>query len=338
MLQIHNLTKYEAGISLLYDREGAETLYVSLKATFRLDVPQESADEPLPLFYTDEYWDDPLTSSIRYPTDAILKRAATDVILNGSACAPNGKPVKEMTVSLRVANKEQSVQVFGDRFWERGMLSHRISEPIPFERMPLLYERAFGGRDTNNDEKEDWEARNPVGMGFRMSNSSHDLSDVPLPNLEHPKQRMSSWKDRPTPAGFGALAPWWEPRRSLAGTYDDAWQKQRSPFLPTDFHERFLNAAHPDLICDGYLQGGEPFHIEGVRPDGPFDFALPKKNFRFRYLLGQSENETPNDLELVFIETDEQRFAMVWRAAILCEKRVPELAWVLIEEVEPESI
>jgi hypothetical protein len=333
MLQLHNQTPYESGLGVFYDPKGVDTAYVVVKATFRLDEPSQLADEALPIFYTDEYWGAPAETSIRYPIDMTLKKSGTDVILVGSAYAPHGETVTEMEVSLHVGPKAKTVRVFGDRVWDRFLWRIVPSPPEPFKTIPLVYERAFGGRDATESGQEDWESRNPVGRGFYMTKNKKDLRGLPLPNIEEPGQLMKRWTDRPMPTGFGAIAPYWEPRLSLAGTYDEVWEKQRAPFLPPDFDIRYLNASHPDLICDGFLQGGEPVRIEGVHPEELYEFALPAKRFRIDYHLAGKEAEAPSDLETVLFDTDQGLCAMVWRAAIPCEKQVPKLQWVVIEEL-----
>jgi hypothetical protein len=333
MLQLHNQTSYETALGVFCDPKGVDTAYIVIKATFRLEDPLQSADEVLPIFYSDDYWGDPAKTSIRYPADMTLKKSGTDVILVGSAYAPHGEPVTEMEVSLRIGPKAKMVRVFGDRVWDRFLWRPFPSRSKPFEVMPLVYERAFGGKDSTEDGQEDWVLSNPVGKGFRMEKSKVDLRGLPLPNIEEPSLLIRKWRDRPMPAAFGAIAPHWEPRCSFAGTYDGAWQKQRAPFLPLDFNVRYLNAAHPDLICDVFLQGGESVKIQGVRPDRPYEFVLPAKRFRIRYHLAGKEADAPNDLETVLFDTDEGRFAMVWRAAIPCEKQVLKLRWVVVEEL-----
>src|SRR5437763_15597642 len=100
--------------------------------------------------------------------------------------------------------------------------------------MPLVYERAFGGADLPHKKQSAWgfEARNPVGRGLVSNPGREDLAEVPLPNVEDPSALITRYQDRPAPAGFGFIAPGWEPRKKYAGTYDDAWLSGRCPLLP----------------------------------------------------------------------------------------------------------
>ncbi len=67
-----------------------------------------------------------------------------------------------------VINKR--LRVFGDRYWEKGRFGLRMTEPEPFENMPIIYERAFGGIDEQASTPEQliMEERNPVGTGFAV--------------------------------------------------------------------------------------------------------------------------------------------------------------------------
>src|SRR6185312_7848826 len=126
----------------------------------------------------------------------------------------------------------------------------RVSDPEPFDTIPLIYERAFGGWDRRSEDANEHrcEMRNPAGVGFRDRSLGGD-DDLVLPNLEHPDHPFRSYGDAPPPAGFGFIAPNWQPRLALAGTFDVAWDRTRKPLLPKDFDRRFFNAASPGLVA-----------------------------------------------------------------------------------------
>src|SRR6185312_14533064 len=89
---------------------------------------------------------------------------------------------------------ERSVAVIGDRTWKRSLLGVAPGEPAPFERMPLVHERAFGGPTY---------AQNPAGTGQGGS---------PLPNLEDPDRPLATPTDSPPPACFAPVSPLWRAR------------------------------------------------------------------------------------------------------------------------------
>lgn len=332
MLQLKNTTPFEATMSLFPNERGIDTLYVVLKATFSIGEKVAAAEKQAPIVMADEYWGEPGQSSLKYASDIHLAKPATDVVMVGEARAPGKNPVAQLDVMLAVANRRKIVRVFGERHWENGIAGLRMAAPEPFESMPLVYERAFGGIHEVDPGKQEIlvMAENPVGRGFKGKRSNSELKDTLLPNLEDPAKLISKPGDRPRPACFGCLAPYWEPRKSFAGTYDEAWQKSRSPYLPDDFDPRFFNAAHPDLICQGYLRGGEPVRITNMSPRGPLAFNLPVCEFEVSIRIAGKIENPPLNLETVLIEPGESRFSMLWRGALECDKKALKIEQIAI--------
>jgi hypothetical protein len=196
--------------------------------------------------------------------------------------------------------------------------------------MPLVWERAFGGSDVT---REGFLAhpRNPVGLGYRTEGSQRPLDGLALPNLEDPDAPVRSWKEHPPPACLASIAPHWEPRRSFAGTYDDAWQQQRAPFLPADFDSRFLQLAPPGLVARGHLRGGEPVEVRGATPSGVLRFTLPEARIQVTYVVDRTSQVHQAVLDTVLIEPDRGRLILVWRAALPCDKRVLRVSVVRAE-------
>jgi hypothetical protein len=323
MLQLKNTTSFEAGIAVFPDENGVDALYVTVKATFKLGKTLEVAAEQVPLVYADEYWGEPGQSSLKYASELHLTKPSTDIVMTGEACAPDKRPVSYLDVMLAVGDRKKVVRVFGDRRWINGILGLRISPPIPFESMPLVYERAFGGVHEIDPDKQKilFEAHNPVGKGFKGRRSKKELKGSWLPNLEDPERLITKPSDQPAPACFGYVAPSWEPRKSFAGTYDEVWQQKRAPYLPEDFDNRFFNSAHPDLIFNDYLTGGEPVSITNMSPNGPLKFELPVCDIEAAVrIAGRTENP-PLNLETVLIEPNESLLSMLWRAALQCNKK-----------------
>jgi hypothetical protein len=333
VLQVVNLTPFVARLVPLPNEQGIDCAYAIVKATYQILPAVAVAAEQVPVVMADQPWGEPAASSLRYASDLTLTKPATDVMMVGTAHAPAGRRVTEMDVALRVGPLSKTVRVFGDRVWRKGLLSAAASSPQPFDRMPLVYERSFGGTDRSHEAegKMEDEPRNPVGRGFRGKKSSLPVEDTPLPNLEEPRHLIKGLKDAPPPANFGPIAAHWQPRRSYAGTYDEAWQKNRCPYLPADFDLRFCNAAHPDLVAKGYLQGGEPVEVVGASPRGTLHFALPRVQVRVIYTIaGEKVEKTPN-LDTVTVEPDENRFTLVWRAQAECDQKVLQVRQIRVE-------
>jgi hypothetical protein len=332
VLQLENTTPFAATMAVFPDRDGIDAVHVVVKATFTLARPLAVAAEPVPPVLADVYWGEPGASSLRWVSDVHLGKPSTDVALVGSAWAPGGARVEQLDVRLAVAGRDKTVRVFGDREWRGGLLGPSISAPEPFESMPLVYERAFGGRQELEDGsgKALAEERNPVGVGFRGKRKKKDLAGERLPNLEDPRQLLRKPGDTPPPAGFGFVAPNWLPRRPYAGTYDAAWQKGRAPYLPDDFDPRFFNAAPPELVFDRFLEGGEPVELQHASPDGPWSFRLPRCGIDLQVRIAGRVEEPPLRLETVLLEPDERRFCLTWRAAVRCDKQATRVEKVTI--------
>jgi hypothetical protein len=181
VLQLDNQTPFQAAIAVLPDRAGIDTLYVVVKATVTLQPVLSLADAQVPVTMADEYYGDPATSSLRSGSELHLVKPGTDVLLIGSARAPGGRPVPRMQVSMSVAERRKTLLVAGDRVWRDG----RPSNPQPFDSMPLVWERAYGGSHRRGDRVLA-EERNPVGRGFAGGRSAADLQGQPVPNLEDP--------------------------------------------------------------------------------------------------------------------------------------------------------
>ena len=325
MLSLDNQTSFAARAVPLRDKDGYPVVVFVAKGTYSVspDGVCKPAKEQKPLIEADEYYGDPQTTSVRYDSDFALFKPATDVVLIGSACAPAETPVRQLEVGLSVGSMTRTVRVVGNRRWKAGWLSASASEPEEFRRMPLTFENAFGGRDATHKDASAhaWEARNPIGKGFRVNPQSDaekgkSLDGWPLPNLEDPASPIKSWKDKPTPAAMGFVGRSWQPRLGFAGTYDEAWTRKRCPILPVDFDYRFFNAAPTGQVYPGYLKGGEPVTLTHVTPEGLLSFSLPRARLVLETRCLKQLLQRELVLDTVVLFTDERLCLLVWRGSV----------------------
>jgi hypothetical protein len=329
MWQVDNRTPFAAERGWVRDRSGAEVWLVAVKCTFDIkpNGSTEVAEEQPPVLRVPEYHGEPGKSSIRYEADLVLTKRTTDIIVVGHAYAPGGRPITETEVGLRVGPVQKILQVTGDRAW--GVTGR--SSPEQFVKMPLVYERAFGGVDKKSPRLDrDWEWRNPVGTGFAVSRDN--VTGLALPNVEYPDEPVGSWSDRPRPAAFGAIASHWQPRASFAGTYDDSWMKERMPLLPHDFDDRFFQCAPQDQQAPAFLRGGEPVVLHRLTPAGELRFVLPKifLGFDTRFYDGSREIHKERKLHTVIVEPDYPRVSLVWHTALPCHFKVQKLERTIV--------
>lgn len=327
--------------------DGSPILSVLVKRTF--DIATGSfctpAGKDLPLVPGDVCWDDPASSTIRYESDFIPYKLATDVVLNGVVHAPGGAPAYTCLATLQVNMTRKAVAVFGDRVaGYAGGGPPWVSDPVPFTTMELRYERAYGGTDVYSDPKVPYAyARNPLGRGFVVHKSPKSLENLALPNLEEPQALLDPttlcledfrrWESWPMPAGFGWFRKTWMPRALLAGIMpgDRAVEQQlrqayaqllpadqRGPYLQhgiRDMDFRFFNGASPGLVMP-YLAGGEWVGVENLTPEGRTYFRLPEGAPRIGLDIGTGVQEPEVVLQTVMIRMEEGQLDLVWRGAV----------------------
>jgi hypothetical protein len=328
LLQVANKSPFVPLLNVLADETGLDTLYVVIKGTFTLAAQPTLAEKQVPPTPEDVYWGEPATSSLKYASETHLGKRGTDVVLVGHAHAPQGRPVSEMLVGIRVAGRQLAARVWGERKW-RPVLGG-ITSPEPFTKIPLVYERSFGGHHDDGHGHILVDERNRVGVGFRGRRSEPESVVCKVPNLEDPQKPLKHFGDKPPPVGFGFIAPSWQQRYRYAGTYDAAWKKDRAPYLPKDFDRRFNNAAPADLAFDTFLEGGEPLSMMGTSPEGPIRASIPKEKPSVLVLMAGQWLTPPVQLETVIVEPDEGRLCLTWRAALACDKRALKIRSVTV--------
>jgi hypothetical protein len=325
MWEIENETAFAADRAWTRDRNGAEVWLVAVKCTFDIlrDGSVRVAEVQPPVLQVPEYHGDPGRSSMKYGADLVLKKTRTDIIVTGHAYGAGARPVTQVDAGFRVGPVQKLLHVVGDRTWSAVA---GFSSPNAFNKMALIYERAFGGRDLRSPHPErDWEWRNPIGTGFAVSRDN--LVGVSLPNIEYPGDQVNSWNDRPRPAGFGPVDSFWQPRASFAGTYGEEWLKTRQPLVPVDFDDRFFQIAPSDQQSPGFLRGGEPVVLLGLSPLGELRFTLPKifLGFETYFYDGRREIHRERRLHTVILEPDFPRVSLVWHTGLPSHHSVQKL-------------
>ena len=316
MWSINNHTPYKAGSSWDRDKDGVHEWIVAVKATYNIrpDGMVELSEEQLETLLAPEYRADEATSSLLYDADIVAPKPTTDVLINGTAYAPNGKASNNFLVEARVGGIHKIIRVRGNRIWGQGIFDDAPSSSEPVTEVPIIYERAYGGYDQTypDSTKQAIDMRNPVGLGVAFR-PNHRAGQA-LPNFEYPSGRI----EKADPAGFGALASHWSPRLELGGTYDEAWSASRKPLLPEDWDPRSLQCAPVDQQTKAYLHGGETVELINMTREGRLRFELPKIHLTFTTHIDGRKEEHRSRLSSVIIEPDFPRVIMVWTTALSC--------------------
>ena len=283
-------------------------------------------EEQEPLIEADVYSGDPGLSATVYETDYAPFKPRCDVVLNGSAYAPQGKPAIKVPVSFRIGSVSKVFNVIGNRCWEKTLSAIAATPPAPFMRMPISYNCAFGGTDNSHRDHRDHRAfmENPVGVGFHVNLEGNVINGKPLPNTEQIGETITRPDGSSRPMSFGVVGRGWEPRHRLAGTYDQKWAANVFPFLPSDFNDAYFQCSPADQQM-GYLAGGEMVELINLTPLGRTLFQIPRMEVPvvfFRKMRGMHETRAVADT--LVLEPDNNRFMITWRACLPLKRKCPK--------------
>ncbi|WP_437289298.1 DUF2169 domain-containing protein [Sorangium sp. So ce406] len=295
--------------SLWQPRAGAWALTIVCKATYTL-APGESLlaleqDEPTG---AELYWEDDEHRSLVLGSDLAPFKRRADVLVVGHAYAPGSRPVTSLLARLAVGAIDKSIAVFGDRvFTPDGALS----EPVPFAKMSLRWERAAGGAGTAN----------PVGVPPPGA-APDRRAMTPAPNLEMPGAHVTGRRDAIEPVGFGPIAPSWPGRAHKLGWHAATWNHARwsERPLPDDIDAGYFNAAPPDQQMDEICPD-ERIVLENLHP------AHARLITRLRAVVpravvargGAPAQERKLRCDTLCIDTDRGTCSLTWRGYVLLD-------------------
>lgn len=334
-MQLTNLTKLPAAWTMGFQRDGRELLVIMVKGTYELPVSGEEtslADEQMPLVEADQFSGEPGLSAPTRETDFAHRKNLCDVVLLGSAHAPNGRPTTRAPVALRVGSITKQFTVVGKRVWRKGVTGVAASDPEPFLSLPVSYDHAFGGTDRTREEDGRVETYlpNPVGKGYWHYKDFIDQQ--PLPLTEQSGRTVSEPDGKYVPMAFSPIGRNWPSRAKYAGTYDQHWIENTAPFWPDDFDELYFQAAPAEQTMP-YPRGGEQVQLLNLTPEGHRSFMLPPFPMPVVFIphKGQDANREAV-VDTIVIEPDQQRFSVTWRATLALGRSVFDVKEAVVGE------
>ncbi len=336
-MEFLNTTKMIAGYAMGMRPDGRELLVVVVKGTFSIPCQGEEPQllrEQAPLVMTDVFTGEPGFSAPLYENDFALHKPKCDVLLNGSAYAPDGKPVERVKVALRVGPLQKSFDVVGKRVWTGGpLLGWSASRPEPFTVMPISYNTAFGGIDKTHPNQHHWFLANHAGIGYYHRGSGGEIGGKPLPNSEESGSRVAKPDGNYQPMSFGSVGRAWKPRVKYAGTYDKKWLENVFPLLPSDFRDEYYQAAPADQWTD-YPQGGDEVELLNLTPQGRTTFQLPAMPAPLEFLRHNGDVVSMSGkIDTVLLEPDKGRFMMTSRCTLPLKKNIHEMRRLIVAAV-----
>lgn len=304
--------------------DDCEVAVVIVKGTFgingdgQLGVTRDQA----PILEVDAFWGAPNASSLRAEQELAPAKPATDLTITATARAPGGEALPDWPVSVEVEGRLfYTFQVRGPAHWAKESGRWRLSDPAPVTEVPIRYELAFGGSAPGEDGPV-FHDHNPVGRGFVTDRLLEGDEPIPAPQIGDLAEFIAGDIRAPmTVHGLGPIAKAWLPRRSAAGTFDDAWKATRHPRMPKDYALAFWNAAPRRLQLTPPLDGGERVILRGLQHDpAPITFVLPQRGVAL-YRGGPDGAAHPLPLTDVLVDVSsadphDHRVTLIWRDCV----------------------
>ena len=209
-------------------------------------------------------------------SDNIFRKNGVDILVFGSAKTPKGQPVRKMVVTVTIPGKLlHTIQVFGNRRWEKTVFGLTISEPEPFTEMALNLKNAYGGNATWDGLSIPY-GNNAFGKGYCWD--KEDAIGKPLPNLENPEKLILKWSDRPDPVGV-SNCPINELRIRNNVRFNEKGKLKH-------FGAGYFNTAFPDMVVKDIVPG-DRIKLDGMSANGPWMFEVPAHTLKARIQLGE---------------------------------------------------
>jgi hypothetical protein len=276
-----------AATAVVWRSQGRVQITVIAKATFAFAQGGDMARvEAQPFVREEAHFGKNPARSVRLTSELVPHLARAEVVFTGHAHPPPGS---------RPTTAEARLGIFSG---SRAILDKtvRIRDDDGFERMPMVYERAFGGLDFPD---------NPVGTGAGAETAE--------PNLVHPE-------DPRRPAGFAPIGRAWPNRKRLLQSTPRKVLERSVAEIPDGFDWSYFQAAPADQRVDG-LRGDEWIVMDGLHPTLPrAQMRLPSARglarvyglSAFGWTEGHPIALTADTLR---IDGDEQRCTVVWRSS-----------------------
>ncbi|WP_275076824.1 DUF2169 family type VI secretion system accessory protein [Providencia rettgeri] len=369
-MEFRNLTPFSVMNYKMLDVDDIEHHVIVMKVGYDL-IPTDNQRDyianlvtDLTLEFEDQFVNKPNASSVRLESDLAPFKPCCDVLVNGTAYAPNNTPAESIVASvslIRADNTvllEKSLRCLGPRQFVLNENSGewQLTPSKPLRQLPIDYRYAFGGEckiyegdkivkpiaddalfpaalRAEHPEKDfapiahSTHEYNPLGQGFITPwyQQSKGITTLPAPqieSLEHPitaewvTTQLNNAAGPHQVVGFGAIGRTWQPRRLLAGTYDEIWLNQRHPYLPSDFDFGYWNCAPTDQQI-AYPTADFSLTLTNLTPNSTVNTTLPghRPFVLLRMLDGQLIPLNLN-LDTLLIDTEKLQLALTYRLMI----------------------
>ena len=242
------------------DVSGAPVLSILAKRSYKWSG-KDWVPDPEPAELVEEPKYDDSKEILETDADVFPLKPFTDVVVKGFAYS-RGKPVIE--AGMFIDGKGKTLRACGDRRATIGPAGKPVfSDPKPFDKIPLTYAFAYGGRDRVAEKKLGYPGagvfgllipegdsnpentspfrypRNPAGRGYLTEANKEGIESALLPNLEDPRDHLTPerlvsgdvawWPWQPMPAAMGWMDYGWFPRIGFFGVVP-MYRRKPKPF------------------------------------------------------------------------------------------------------------
>lgn len=327
-----------------------EKFHVCIKRTYAFE-PDRRLERTIwqrPFYPSDQYFNggNPYEASVQWEAELGPPKARTDVIVNGICYAPGGE-ARSCYPEVRVGKHLHRIIVVGDRLAIiRAGREPEFTPADKFAALPVRYEHAYGGVDRQHSMSPLMCPTNPIGTGYIVAPVDGDEPRdrwVILPNIEDPRNLIQAdslivpatqKQDVRSPAGFGWVARYWEPRALLAGQPESA-----KPLWDQLFGDVDKDGKHFRAMQDGFwngaptglqvptLEGHEKISVKHLhRTREEFSVVLPMDQPRLKVAINESTMMPVKvSLATVQIEVEAEQVCLSWRGSIDAPEELDEL-------------
>jgi hypothetical protein len=292
---------FSATTFLWRGRRGELQCSVIVKTTYLLRPGAcPVADRPDPIWTADLYWESSPLRSVRVPSDLAPLKHAPEVTLVGHAYAPDSEPRDHLAVRLAVGDIDKALDVFPPR----GFSLDGTLEVNTATRMPLGYERAAGGQDTENPVGVDTETIDELGRRY-------------APSVLHAGHSYERLDDIALPAGFGPIAAVWPARVQRLRREDFAWLAEPAVKpMPHGFDSRYFQVAPLDQWLTEPLRSDERIVLENLAPNRERLVTNLKAVVPHAAVVMWKTMPVSLTPDTLFIDTDRAIVTLTWRGSV----------------------
>lgn len=253
-MEFRNLTPFSVMNYKMLDTDDIEHHVIAMKVKYSLihfsdDIYQARIETDETLYIQDEYLTDPFCSCVKTESDLSPFKPLCDVIIIGTARAPNSEPVTQFTTSLTVTGNntkliEKKLNIFGSRNFKKVNGEWSISEPDGFTELPLRYEYAFGGECKIYPD----EPYSRIEEQYLLSESNRNR------HPESPSSPIAHGYHQSNPAGKGYTQNWYVKAKALDYIEAHRIEDIKYPFDINQYVD--VITADGDLNSDCFMPGG----------------------------------------------------------------------------------